>query len=267
MPWSIFNETFRRNWRGMIYWGMGLGSMGFLIMIIIPNLDFLKQFENFLNTMPGIIKALGMEDAAQMATPEGFVSAGYFGRVLLILAVYAVLSGLSITVNEEDAGIMDMLLSLPVPRWRIVLEKFVVYALMLVVIIALGFLGLYLGGLSSAIQLDTQLLIISNLNVLPSALLMLAFTMFAGTLFRRKNLAAAVAAFFIMGSYVLDLLGGLASESPIAGLRAVSFFTYYDNAHVMQTGLNAGNVILLLSITGILVAASVWVFQRRDIGI
>ncbi len=267
MPWSIFNETLRRNWRGMIYWGIGLGLLGFLIMIIIPNLDFLKQFENFLNTMPGIIKALGMDDAAQMATPEGFISAGYFGRVLLILAVYTVLAGLNITVNEEDAGIMDVLLSLPVPRWRIVLEKFAVYALMLVGIVALGFLGLFLGGISSAIQLDTQKLIISNINVLPSALLMLAFTTFVGTLFRRKNLAAAVAAFFIMVSYVLDLVGGLASVSPIARLRSISFFAYYDNAHVMQNGLNVGGVMLLLGLTVILVVASIWVFQRRDVGI
>lgn len=265
MPWSIFNETLRRNWRGMIYWGIGLGLLGFLIMSIIPNLDFLKQFENFLNTMPGIIKALGMEDSAQMATPEGFISAGYFGRVILILAVYCVLAGLNVTVNEEDAGIMDVLLSLPVPRWRIVLEKFAVYALMLLGIVTLGFVGLSLGGVSSAIQLDTQKLIIGNVNVLPSALLMLAFTMFVGTLFRRKNLAAAVAAFFIVGSYILDFAGGLASESPIARLRSISFFTYYDNAHVMQTGLNGGNVALLLSITVILVIASVWVFQRRDI--
>ncbi len=267
MPWSIFNETMRRNWRGMIYWGCGLALLGFLILFIIPNLDFLKQFENFLNTMPGIIKALGMEDAAQMATPEGFVSAGYFGRVLLILAVYTVLAGLNVTVNEEDAGIMDVLLSLPVPRWRIVLEKFAAYALMLTGIVLFGFVGLLVGGISSAIQLDVQLLIISNLNILPSALLMLAFTMFVGTLFRRKSLATAVAAFFIVGSYILDLIGSLASESPIAVLRSISFFSYYDNAHVMQTGLNAGSVVLLLGITIALVIASVWAFQRRDVGI
>ncbi len=267
MPWSIFSETLRRNWRGMIYWGLGLGLLGLLIMIIIPNVDFLKQFESFLNSMPGIIKALGMEDAAQMATPEGFISAGYFGRVILIIAVYAVLAGLNVTVNEEDAGIMDMVLSLPVSRRRIVLEKFAAYALMLAGVVALGYVGLLVGSFSSAIQLDMQKLIMGNINVLPSALLMLAFTMFAGTLFRRKNLATAVAAFFIVGSYVLDFVGGLASESPIAKLRVISFFTYYDNAHVMQTGINIGGAALLLGLTMLLVFASVRAFQRRDIGV
>jgi len=265
MPWSILNETFRGGWRGMIGWGMGLGLLGLVIMIIIPNIGMLKQFENLMTTMPAVVKALGMDDAAQMATPEGFISAGYFGRVLLIMAVYAVLAGLNVSANEEDAGIMDMVLSLPVARWRIILEKYAAYALMSIVIVMMGFLGLYLGGITSAIQVDAGKVFISSINMLPSIWLMLAFTMWAGTFFRRKNQATAVAAFFIVGSYIVDFAGSAASESPIARLRAVSFFAYYDNAHVMQTGLNGGYMVLLLGITVILVAASVWCFQRRDI--
>ncbi len=267
MPRSIFNETLRRNWRGMIYWGIGIGFLGFVITIIIPNVAMLKQVQSLMTSMPAVVKALGMEDAAQMATPDGFISAGYFGRVILILAVYCVLAGLNITVNEEDAGIMDMLLSLPLPRWRIILEKFVAYVLMMVVIVSMGFVGIYLSGVSSTIQVDTRKLIVGSINLLPSMLLMLAITTFSGTLFRRKNQATAAAAFVIIGSYVLDFVASAASESPIARLRTISFFTYYDNAHVMQTGLNAGSVILLLSITVILVITSVWVFQRRDIGV
>lgn len=266
MPWSIFNESLRRGWQGMIFWSIGLGLLGLVIMIVIPNIAILKQFENIMTTMPALVKALGMDDAAQMATPEGFVSAGYFGRVILILAVYAVVTGMNITANEEDAGIMDVLLSLPVPRWRIILEKFAAYVLMSIVVVFFGFVGLYLGGLASAIHLDMGKLIVSTINVLPSLFLMMAFTMWAGTLFRHKNQATAAAAIFIIGSYIVDFAGSAASESPIARLRIISFFSYYDNAHVMQTGLNGGSVVLLLGISVILVAASIWCFQRRDIG-
>jgi ABC-2 type transport system permease protein len=266
MPRSTFNETLRRGCRGMIFWGLGLGLLGFVITVIIPNMDVLKQFQTLMSTMPGLVKALGMEDAGQMMTPEGLISAGYFGRVLLIVALYAVFAGLDITANDEDAGIMDMLLSLPVPRSRIILEKFMAYTLMLVVIVALGFVGIYLSGVSSPLQVNTAKLLVASINVLPSSWLMLAFTMFAATFFRRKSQATAMAAFFIIGSYVLDLVSSLASESPIARLRILSFFAYYDNAHVMQTGLNVGNILLLLGTTLVLVVASVWCFQRRDIG-
>jgi ABC-2 type transport system permease protein len=267
MPWSIFNETFRRNWRGMIFWGLGLGLLGAVMTMIIPNMALLKQLESLMKMLPAIAKSFGMDDAAQMATPEGVIGAGYFGRVLLLLAVYTVLSGLNITVNEEDQGIMDMLLSLPVARWRIVLEKFAAYTLMILVIVTIGFFGLYLGSVAAAIQVDTQKLIISSINIVPSALLMLAFTTFAGSLFRHKNHATAITVLFIVGSYVMDFVGNAASDSPIAGLRSISFFAYYDNVHVMQNGMNVGSIMLLLGITVILLIASIWCFQQRDVGI
>lgn len=154
MPWAVFNETLRRDWRGMIYWGIGLGALGLVIMTIIPNVAILKQLQGLMTTMPALLKTLGMEDAAQLATPEGFISAGYFGRVLLILAVYTVLSGLNITANEEDQGILDVVLALPLPRWRLVMEKFAAYSLMLAGVVGLGFVGLYVGSIGSNIQVD-----------------------------------------------------------------------------------------------------------------
>lgn len=266
MPWSIFNETLRRGWRGMIYWGIGLGMLGLVIMIIIPNVAILKQFESLMTSMPALLKALGMEDAAQLATPEGFISAGYFGRVLLILAIYTVLAGLNITANEEDQGIMDVVLALPLPRWRLVLEKFAAYSLMLMGVVSLGFVGLYVGSIGSNIQVDGGKLLVSSINVLPSAILMLAFTSFAGTFFRTRNGAGAAAVIFIVASYVVDFIGSAASDSFIAPLRSISFFAYYDNAHIMQTGLNVPYIALLLGLSFVLVAGSVWFFQRRDIG-
>jgi len=94
----------------------------------------------------------------------------------------------------------------------------------------------------------------------------MAFSTWAGAFFRRKNQAVGAAAIFVLASYVVDFAGNAASESPIARLRALSFFAYYDNAHVMQTGLNGAYIVLLLGLAAMLVAASVWCFQRRDIG-
>lgn len=96
---------------------------------------------------------------------------------------------------------------------------------------------------------------------------MLAFTGFAGTFFRTRGGAGAAAVVFIVASYVMDFIGSAASDSFIAPLRSLSFFAYYDNAHIMQTGLNIPNIALLLGLSLVLVAGSVWFFQRRDVGI
>lgn len=264
----IFRETLRRSWKGMLYWGIGLGLLGLITMLVIPNVDALKQITALMESLPpALIKAMGMEDASQLATPEGFLSGAYFGRVIIVMAIYAVITGLNVTANDEDQGILDVVLSLPLPRRQIILEKFVAYGLMATGIVLLGFVGVYLGGVSTGIGVDTGKLILGNLNLVPSTLLMIAFTMFAGTYFRTKATATAVAALFVISSYMIDVIGGVASGTVIAQLRVISFFSYLDNAHVMQAGPNGAYVVLLLGVTVVLVAASVWSFQRRDVGV
>jgi ABC-2 type transport system permease protein len=86
---------------------------------------------------PIILRAVGVgDDLNYFASPEGFVAVGFFGKTLLVLAAYPVVMGLRVTVNEEDSGTIDVLLSLPVARWRVILEKFLAYVVTLVVIVA-----------------------------------------------------------------------------------------------------------------------------------
>lgn len=267
MSGSIFMETLRRNWRAMLYWGIGLGVYGYFISSFVQDANMLKQYSELTKSLPpAMLKFLGT-DSATLATPEGFLGYGFFGYALLIMAVYSILAGLNVTANEEDQGIMDVLLSLPLPRWRIVVEKFLAYALMIVVIIALSFVGLYVGNQASAVKVDISHLGAGIINILPGTLLMLAFTMFVAVLFRTKGLATATASFFLIGSYLLNFLGQAATGTAADQIRGISFFYYYDYNNVLVNGLNGGNILLLVVIAALLFGGSIWLFQRRDVGV
>lgn len=267
MAGVVFTETLRRSWRGMLYWGLGLALLGVMIVTLITDVDALKQMAQLMESLPpALLKAMGMDDLSQLATPEGFLGGGYFGRVILIMSVFGVISGLNITANEEDQGILDVLLSLPLPRWRLIVEKFAAYALLTVGIILLGFVGLFVGERVSGLEMNTTRLLESSLNLLPIVLLIIAFTTLAGALFRRKSTATAVTAIFVIASYFVDFVGRAASESFLYQLRVISFFSYYDNDGVMRDGLMWGNMALLLALTAVMLAGALWFFQRRDVG-
>lgn len=263
----VFTETLRRSWRGMIYWGLGLGIYAAIFPLIIKDADILKQYGEIAKAFPPALMKLFGGDAATLATPEGFLAYGLYGYMLLILAVYAIINGLNITANEEDQGILDVVLSLPLPRWRVIVEKFLAYSLMMVVILLMMFAALWLGMQSSVLKIDLDKVIGSTFNLLPSTLLMMAFTAWAGSFFRSKGTATAVASLFVIGSYFLNFLGEAASETIFNTLRSLSFFRYYDHNGVILNGLSWGNVGLLLAVTVALFAGSLWFFQRRDIGV
>jgi ABC-2 type transport system permease protein len=263
----------RRNWQGTLSWGVGLGMYGLVVISFIPDVDMLQNYADLMESMPpAMLQMFGIESAAAMATPEGFIGSAYFVYVVFLLAVYAVQAGLSITANEEDQGIMDVLLSLPIKRSQIILEKGLFHLLAVIVIALLAYGGVMLGmalGSSSenALRVDGGTMLAGSVNVIPITLLMIAATAFAATVFRRKNIATSVATAFIVVSYLVEYLGSAASGSAAAQINTLSFFHYFDSAKVMLNGLNVGNVLLLLAVTVLFVVGSLWFWQRRDVGV
>jgi ABC-2 type transport system permease protein len=269
MTGVVFTETLRRHWRQALFWGLGLGFLIFVQVAALPSVDALQQMTELLDTMPPVmLQMFGMGDTAYFATPEGYIATRSFGLLLLLVSIYAIAAGLNVTANDEERGIMDSVLSLPIARWQLVLEKLLAYMLMsvlvVVVILVLTLVGI---ALTPSFAVDTGKIVLGSINVLPGMWLMLAFTAFAGALMRRKGLATALAVIFLVGSYFIDTLGRDATTSILNSLRVVSFHSYYDAIGVIRNGFNVGNVVLLLVVAIMLIALSLFSYERRDIGV
>lgn len=263
----IFAATLRNNWRQMLYWGAGLGALGLFVLLAIPA-EALKGYAELLgNLPPAISQLISVSDAALLSTPDGFLSVGFFSFALLILAVFAVSAGLNVTANEEEEGILDVVLSWPLPRWQIVLGRFLAWAVMGLVIVGLAFIGLLIGRALGEMAIDIGRALENCLNMIPSLLLMITLTMLVAATVRRKWTAVMIAGGFVVVSYFLDYLGEAFANDFARLMRRFSFFAYYDSAEVMQNGLNIGNVVLLCTVAGVLLVGALWSFQRRDVGL
>jgi ABC-2 type transport system permease protein len=268
MSGVVFWHTLKSHWRGALYWGIGMGLMAYYILTIIPDMDALNQYAEMAANLPPVLtQMLGVSDVATLLAPEGFVGFGFFGYALLILAAYAVVAGLSVTANEEDDGILDIVLSLPLARWRLVVEKFAAHFLLTLLMVLMAVIGMWLGGQQSVLDLNMGRLAAATLNMLPGVLFMIALTVFVSVLVRRKAVAIGIVAGIIAASYFLDFIGRAVTNDIVQVVQKLSFYTYYDSAGVIINGLNVGNVALLLALTVILMAGAVWFFNRRDVGL
>ena len=267
---TVFAETLRQNWKQVLYWGFGCGAMGFFTISLIPYSGFLEAYQKIIEMLPPqLYQAFLGEDTAFAATPEGYLSGEFFSWIVLMYALYAVIAGLNVTVNEEESGTLDILLSLPLPRWRVIVEKTAAFAIIIAGMILLSFVGLWAGELmTDALIIDTGRIAETVLNMLPSALLVLGFTVFAASMFRTRSTVTRLGGAIIVGSFFVELLGGMANQTSLARtLSVLSFYHYYDPAGVIQYGFNWGNIGILLAATLILLAGAVWRFQQRDLGV
>jgi len=268
MTGTIFYETLRRSWRQVIYWGLGLGLYAIYPFLLMPDQAGLEEYVDLLEGMnAGMLKAFGISDAALISTPEGFVGYSYFGFLLLILGVFAVIAGLNVSANEEDAGILDMFMSLPVPRWQIIVEKLLAYSVMVVAISMIGFVGLLIGDALSPQPVDiaTSRYLEGSFNLIPGTLLIMTFTAFVATVVKRKSVATAIAGVFVVLSYLVDAVGRAAGGEVADAVRELSVFAHYDGTTILQSGLVVSSVVALLLIALALAGGTVAFFERRDI--
>ncbi len=268
MSGAVFVETLRRTWAQTLLWACGLAFVALTIVLMIPLLDVMV-FVDLLKELPAFVRgAVGVgSDLMVITTPEGFIAVGFFGKLALIFAAYPVIMGLRVTANEEEDGILDVLMSAPLPRWRMVVEKLAAYALSLLVIAAVVFAGMWLGTLIADVTLDMGLMAQVVVNILPTLLLILALTALAGAALRRRRDALIAATVFVVASFMLDTIGSMGAGSAAEHLRLLSVFSAASAVSVLERGLAWGTIAALLALALTVSGGAVWAFHRRDIGV
>ena len=96
----VFKETLRRGWRGMLYWGLGFGLYGLMIMMIVKDANILKQYGEISKALPPALLQLFGGDAASMIVAVGltwrvlartvWTSSGRAESTLLIITTSAI---------------------------------------------------------------------------------------------------------------------------------------------------------------------------------
>lgn len=268
MAGKIFRETIRGGWRSALYGAIGLGFFGAYSMLLLPDTAGLQGFVKLMEAMPSeMMQVIGVDDPAMMATPEGFIGFAFFTYGAVLLSVFAIFAGLSLTANDEESGAMNMLLALPLPRWRVVVERATAQVIFAFVIVLGGWASLMLTrSLNPAAEaLDPMTMLKACMAFVPVILAVMAVTAVLGVLIRRRNIAGAAAGAFVAISYLVNTMGGMAGPGIGEALQKLSFFAYFDGTELARNGADPGTSLLFIVIAALLGAAAIRLFNHRDI--
>ena len=264
----VFANTLRTSWKQVLYWGLGLGLLGFYIAFIASSSDIIQGYADLLATMPpAMLQAFGLTNVELLRSSEGWIVSVFVSEAVIFLSVFAVMAGMNITANDEQSGIMDVIMSLPISRSAYLLERWIGYAAIglgiLLLCAAITLFGLAMFGVDA--QMD--LLFISILNLYPGALLVMTVTGLLALIARRRAVALGLSAGFVVLSYVFNLIGGSASGAIADLMQNLSFFSYTQGEAIVLGSYDPANTLLLLVVVLAGFALSVRMFISRDIGV
>jgi ABC-2 type transport system permease protein len=235
----------------LIAWLIGVAAMAVLFASIArPTVDLMRS-------SPGLQSYLALIGASNPY--QAMIGFFWFGTLQMLLAVY-VISQVARWSADEAEGRLEMVLSEPVARWRVVVERALALALTIVGLIAAG-------TIAAALVASTQQITLDSGALLQAAGLLLPFALAFGTLGAVltayvPRVAVAVLAAYAVAAYLLQQFGLLLRwPTPIVDL---SLFQLYGAPLV--TGVYWTGLWLLLAVTVITLSAALVLMQQRDIG-
>jgi ABC-2 type transport system permease protein len=265
MAWSVFKDTLWHNRLGTVMWGLGLALIMAVSVQATPALASMEMAELMQAFPSWMMNFLGVSDINLIATPEGMVALGFFGKLALLIAAYPVTMGLRVSAQEESDGVMDVVLSQPIPRSRLVIEKFSAYCVTISIVMALTIVGLYVGSIGLTLPIDLNKLVLVTISIIPVMIFLLAITAFIGTIVRRYRTAMAIVTAYIIASFAFQIVGPMAGQDWFNAIKSFFVFNYFGVESTLKNGLSAWNVGVMLLLALVFLAGSLYNFERRDI--
>ncbi|MGH2805799.1 MAG: ABC transporter permease subunit [Actinomycetota bacterium] len=259
---SVLSKTLYDRRRALIGWSLGFIIFTLMTMAIYPSIRETRELDQLVDRLPEAIRNLVGDRS--LTSPIGFVQSRLFQLLVpLLLLVYGVGQGADAIAGEEQRKTMDLLLSNPVARRRVVLEK---AAAVLVEMAAIGwvlFVALVAFAEMFGVDLSIEGMAAAVTNAFLFALAYTAFGLALGAATGSRAVAVGVTTALAALSYLIDSLAAL-----VEGMDRIAWlspFHHYIETEGLAFGFDLAYALGSTIAIAILVVAAVVAFERRDV--
>ncbi|SNR58578.1 ABC transporter permease subunit [Halorubrum vacuolatum] len=251
-----------RRVRGSVVLSIAVSCYSGFIIWYFTVLEGVAIEDVFEDLPPALLEAFGVQD---LATIEGFLGAQIYNFVWLLgLGLYFAYVAGGTIANDIESERMDLLLSFPISRSRLIAEKCLSLFVPLVVVNVVVGTVIYLFASFVGESIDPLHLLLVHLLSLPYLLVCVGIGLVCSVVADRAAIAerAAVGVVFVL--YLVESVVGGADEYD--WIQYFSPTHYYEPTPLLIDGtydlIDSG--ILLVSFVGLLLLSQI-LFHRRDI--
>ncbi len=264
---SVFTKTLYDVRLPLLFWSAGMAALCVWFVSLYPAVGASTDsalLTTLMENLPDSIKLL-IGSPEFITSFEGFLATKLMNMMLPLLGIGFGLSfGGGMIGGEEDEHSLDLLLANPVPRWRVIVEKYAVLVLFTAIVYAACYAALVLTAAVIGVETDAGRLLAGTLNLTLLVAFFATLTLCISALRRGRGLATGVSLAYAAVTFLTNNLRAIV-EMP-DWLTYLSPWYYYDIQQVLFEGINWGHVGVLGGLTLLLAVLGVWGFSQRDVG-
>jgi ABC-2 type transport system permease protein len=258
---SVLRASLFEHRRGVIGWSLGLAAFVVLSLAFYPSIrSNAQQFQDVIDQMPEALRTVFLGQVSDITSPVGYLNGRLFASTFPVLVLVFVIGwGSRAIAGEEEAHTLDLLLSMPVTRRRVLLEKFAALAAGLALLCAATWLALVVFG----VDVGLWALAAAIVHLFAFGLVFGALSLTLGAAWGRRGLAAGVTTGAAALAFILSSIAPLAPETE--WLQTLSPLYYYGSSIPLLNGIDPMHLGVSVVLTMITVVAGILGFEHRDL--
>ncbi|MFI6740701.1 ABC transporter permease subunit [Nonomuraea sp. NPDC050451] len=260
-------KSLRDNRRSLIWWCLGISAFMGVYLGAYANVKLNPETYDSMAMakFPGPLKDL-MGGLGDFASGAGYLQTVVYQLfVPMLFIVFAMNLANRAIAQPEESGTLELVVTLPVDRRRLVLDRFAALAVAMLVLAVVTLLATW--AMSEVVEMGVPFdrILAAQLGVLLVGLLFGTMGLAVGAATGRRAIASAVVGVWAVAGFVVVTIGR--NIDAISWLKWVSPFHYYSEGRPLYEGLPVGDYLVLAGATAVLALTAVLSFDRRDVGV
>jgi ABC-2 type transport system permease protein len=261
----VLAQGLRDRRRSLVWWSVGVALYIAFIAAVYPSIASAPGLADLEKQMPESIMALMGASDFSFTTGAGYVSGELFGFMIpIFILILTIGTGAAAIGGAEDRGTLDLLLSHPVRRRRVLFESAILVAVEAVVFGAVIVLALSIADPIADLGIGTMNLVgaVTGIVLLGIALGWLSLAIGAAT--GSRALALAATGSFAALAFLASSLSGLVDF--LHTVRWISPFWYATSGAPLVHGYTWWYASVLIGAAVMVLAVGAVLFERRNLG-
>ena len=260
---SVFTKTIYDKRFFILGWFLGFAALAALLVTFFPAMKQEGSLEMFVDSMPPAMQGFvgDLDNLRQLST---YLAAQLFDiRMQIIAGIMVVVLALKLTVGEEESGQLRTVLSLPISRTSLLVQKWLAMVCITGLALSGTAVGIYVA--QFAIDESISLLVLEQL-MLMTWIVMVTFatvTFAAAIASGSRALATIVGILLLTTSFVITTFA--IGVDWLRSFEAASLFYYFPAVEIAKSSIALRDVAVLSAVNVVALVVAFVCFRRRDV--
>ncbi|MEX0616372.1 MAG: ABC transporter permease subunit [Candidatus Woykebacteria bacterium] len=250
----------------LLFWSIGLILTVSLLIAFYPSVkESAQNITSYFENLPEALRAF-VGEATDYATPAGYLNSELFTFFMpTLLIIFTVAAGSGAIAGEEDKGTLDLLLANPIPRFQVVVEKFILMILTTAILSSITAISLIIGTQSIGMDVNPMRIVDVMISVSLLALAFGSISLALSAATGSRSIGIGISASLAVISFFLYGLSPIVNF--LKDYQKFSLSYYYSENNPLKNGLKLEHMAVFIAVTLVFLLISIVSFQKRDLKI